>query len=168
VEGGLQEDACRLRPSRIMRKNVQKHGSALVEFAGLLPFFVCMVFLIFQVQMMMARSCFLSNAAFVSARKAAVDRNGAGVASKYVGDYFGKTRLPGGYRVLNASTTGGSHPQQCRVQIQDSYTIMNPVPPKSADMPYLDFRKTNFTGSVSSAIAAGTSYRVCWSDNEVQ
>ncbi len=149
--------------SRLVNGTIRQ-GSALVEFAALMPLFVVIAFLALEGQAMMTRWYFLSHSAYAAARRCATDQRGTSLAQGFVNRDFDRANMPG-YQEVETRMDAG-HPQRCIVRAKDRYWVMAPDPASDQGLaPKL--RTTLFTNSQWRAEAAGTSRRVRTSDNEV-
>jgi Flp pilus assembly protein TadG len=73
--------------SRLVNGTIRQ-GSALVEFAALMPLFVVIAFLALEGQAMMTRWYFLSHSAYAAARRCATDQRGTSLAQGFVNRDF--------------------------------------------------------------------------------
>ncbi len=141
-----------------------KNGFYALEFALILPLFVVFALVVVLFQEMMLRAACNSHASFAASRRCGVDRfAGTGRATAYVERHYEGSSMRGSPDVN--TRTDGRHPKYWTTTVLDRYTILWPTGRARGVVPELKLRA--FAELAVTEQAAGTSYRVAGSDNDL-
>jgi hypothetical protein len=150
--------------ARRCRGNRSDGGFYALEFALILPLFVVFALLVVLFQEMMLRAACNSHAAFAASRRCGVDRfSGTGSATAYVERHYEGCSMRGSPDVN--TRTDGRHPKKWSTTVVDRYTILWPSERIDGVVPEL--KKREFAELAVTEQAAGTSYQVPGSDNDL-
>ena len=153
-----------IKVARGCKANRSKDGFYALEFALILPLFVVFALLVVLFQEMMLRAACNSHASFAASRRCGVDRfAGTGSATTYVERHYEGCSMRGGPDVT--TRTDGRHPKKWSTTVMDRYTILWPSGRVNGVVPELN--KREFAELAITEQAAGTSYQVPGSDNDL-